>query len=110
MAPPPPGTNRVLYTDADPMEAAEFPVKIGLLAEIDAFARALDPRVVQVSVTIAASHQEVAILRPEGGLVTDVRPMARLNASVIVEQDGRRESGGTGGGAGCAAGSACSWA
>ncbi len=98
MAAPPQGTNRVLYTDADPMEAAEFPAKIDLLAEIDAFARGLDPRVVQVSVTLAASHQEVAILRPEGGLVTDIRPMARLNASVIVEENGRRESGGMGGG------------
>ena len=56
------------------------------------------PRVVQVSATIAASHQEVFILRPEGGLVADTRPMARLNISVIVEQGGRRESGGMGGG------------
>jgi TldD protein len=49
--------------------------------------------VVQVSATIAASLQEVAILRPEGRLVTDVRPMTRVNVSVIVEQGGRRESG-----------------
>jgi TldD protein len=68
------------------------------LREIDAYARALDPRVVQVSATIAASLQEVFILRPEGGLVSDIRPMARLNVSVIVEHEGRRESGGTGGG------------
>jgi TldD protein len=53
---------------------------------------------VQVSATIAASLQEVAILRPEGDLVTDIRPMSRLNVSVIVEENGRRESGGTGGG------------
>ncbi len=98
LAEAPPRTNRVLYTDADPMEGAAFPAKIDLLAEIDAFARGLDPRVVQVSATLAASHQEVVILRPEGGAVSDIRPMARLNVSVIVEQDGRRESGGTGGG------------
>jgi len=68
-------TNRVLYTDADPMAEAEFPAKVDLLQEIDAVARALDPRVVQVSATLAASHQEVAILRPEGTLVTDIRPI-----------------------------------
>lgn len=91
-------TNTRLYTDADPMAEATFPAKIDLLKEIDAFARGLDKRVVQVSATIAASHQEVAILRPEGTLVTDIRPMSRLNVSVIVEENGRRESGGFGGG------------
>ena len=55
-------------------------------------ARGLDPRVVQVSATIAASLQEVAILRPEGTLVSDTRPMTRVNVSVIVEENGRRES------------------
>ncbi|MEI2807765.1 MAG: metalloprotease TldD [Albidovulum sp.] len=98
MAPPPPGTNLKLYTDADPMADAAFGVKVETLREIDAYARALDPRVVQVSATIAASLQEVFILRPEGGLVSDIRPMARLNVSVIVEENGRRESGGTGSG------------
>ena len=98
MAPPPAGTNRHLYTEADPMAAAPFAAKIDLLREIDAFARDLDPRVVQVSASLAASHQEVFILRPEGGLVSDIRPMARLSVSVIVEQNGRRESGGHGGG------------
>ena len=98
LALPPAATNRRLYGDADPIAGAAFPVKIDLLREIDAFARALDPRVVQVSATLAASLQEVEILRPEGGRVADVRPMARLNVSVIVEQDGRREQGGTGGG------------
>ena len=98
MADPPRPTNRRLYTDADGVAGTPFPVKIELLREIDAHVRALDPRVVQVSVTIAASHQEVEILRPEGGRVRDVRPMARLNVGVIVERDGRRESGSHGGG------------
>jgi TldD protein len=98
LADPPPATNRKLYGDADPMADAEFPVKIETLREIDAFARGLDSRVVQVSATLAASLQEVAILRPEGRLVTDVRPMTRVNVSVIVEQAGRRESGMSGGG------------
>ncbi|MBV7378743.1 metalloprotease TldD [Maritimibacter dapengensis] len=91
-------TNRKLYTDNDPMTDAEFPVKVETLREIDAYAREKDPRVVQVSATIAASLQEVTILRPDGTLVSDTRPMSRVNVSVIVEENGRREAGGHGGG------------
>ncbi|WP_334061409.1 metalloprotease TldD [Limimaricola cinnabarinus] len=91
-------TNRHLYTDADPIAGAAFGVKVDLLREIDAFARALDPKVVQVTASLAASHQEVAILRPEDALYTDIRPMARISIGVIVEKDGRRESGHMGGG------------
>ena len=98
LADPPQGTNRRLYTDADGVAGTPFAVKIELLREIDAHVRGLDPRVVQVTVTLAASHQEVEILRPEGLRVRDVRPMARLNIGVIVERDGRRESGSYGGG------------
>lgn len=98
MAPAPRATNNRLYTDADPIAGADFPVKVETLREIDAFARDLDPRVVQVSATIMASLQEVEILRPEGGIVRDARPMVRVNVSVIVEQNGRRESGTAGGG------------
>ncbi|MEM9970073.1 MAG: metallopeptidase TldD-related protein, partial [Pseudomonadota bacterium] len=98
LADAPQGTNRKLYGDHDPISDAAFPVKVDTLAEIDAFARALDSRVVQVSATLAASLQEVVILRPEGQSVTDTRPMTRLNVSVIVEENGRRESGMSGGG------------
>ena len=98
LADEPLGTNRRLYTDADPMAGAEFGVKLSMLAEIDAYARALDPRVVQVSASLAASHQEVEILRPEGTRMRDVRPMVRLNVSIIAEENGRRESGSAGGG------------
>ncbi|MDV7271729.1 metalloprotease TldD [Thioclava sp. A2] len=98
MAPPPARTNRHLYGDVNPMGDAPFAAKIDLLREIDAFTRALDPRVVQVSASVAASLQEVFILRPEGDLVSDIRPMARINVSVIVEENGRRESGSHGGG------------
>jgi len=98
LADAPKGTNRKLYSDADPMADATFPVKIDLLKEIDAYARGLDARVVQVSATLSAGLQEVEILRPEGVRLADIRPMARLNVSVIVEQGGRRESGGMGGG------------
>ena len=98
LAPAPQGTNVKLYGDTDPMADATFALKIDLLKEIDAYARGLDPRVVQVSATLSAGLQEVEILRPEGLRLTDIRPMARMNVSVIVEQGGRREQGGTGGG------------
>lgn len=98
MADAPAPTNRRLYTDADPIAGAAFSVKLDLLREIDDFLRALDARVVQVSVSMAASLQQIEILRPEGGHLRDTRPMSRLNISVMVEQDGRRESGSAGGG------------
>lgn len=91
-------TNRHLYTDADPMVDATFAAKIDILREIDAYARGADPRVVQVSASLSASLQEVEILRPEGLRFTDIRPMARLNVSVILEDKGRRETGSHGGG------------
>ena len=96
LATAPASTNRRLYTDENPMDGASFPVKIETLREIDAFARDLDPRVVQVSATLAASIQEIEILRPEGHSIRDSRPMTRLNVSVIVEENGRRETGYTG--------------
>ncbi len=98
MAPAPLRTNTRLYGDTDPMLDASFAAKIDILKEIDAYARAMDPRVVQVSATISAGLQEIEILRPEGERYTDVRPMARMNVSVIVADKGLREQGGTGGG------------
>ncbi|NEY90590.1 metalloprotease TldD [Tabrizicola oligotrophica] len=98
LAPAPKGTNARLYTDADPMADASFAAKIDVLKELDAYARAMDRRVVQVSATISAGLQEVEILRPEGLRLADIRPMARLNVAVIVEENGRREQGGMGGG------------
>ncbi|MEM6896173.1 MAG: metalloprotease TldD [Pseudomonadota bacterium] len=91
-------TNRKLYADTDPMGDAAFAVKVDLLREMDAFARGLDKRVVQVSASLAASLQEVEILRPDGARYADTRPMARLNVSIIVDQGGRRESGTSGAG------------
>jgi TldD protein len=98
MAPPPKGTNDTLYTDADPISGHSFPVKVETLREIDSFLRDLDSRVVQVTASIAASLQEVWILRADGVLVHDIRPMTRVNVGVIVEENGRRESGNAGGG------------
>ncbi len=98
LADAPQPTNTRLYGDEDPIAGIPFPVKIDTLREIDAFARDLDSRVVQVSATIAAGLQEIEILRPDGHSVRDIRPMSRVNVSVIVDQDGRRETGTAGGG------------
>ena len=77
----------------------EFPARTALLAEIDAYARGKDPRVVQVMASLAGEWQAVQIIRADGTRVADLRPLVRLNVSVVVEQDGRRETGsyGTGG-------------
>lgn len=98
LADAPRATNAKLYKDVDPISEVTFSAKLDTLREIDAFLRDLDSRVVQVSASIAASLQEVIILRPDGAEVSDTRPMTRVNVSVIVEQNGRRESGSAGGG------------
>ncbi|WP_347832268.1 metalloprotease TldD [uncultured Planktomarina sp.] len=98
LAAAPQATNQKLYSDHNPLSDSTFPAKINILREMDAYARGLDQRVVQVSATIAASHQEVVILRADGPDVSDSRPMVRMNVSVIVEQDGQRQTGYVGGG------------
>jgi TldD protein len=99
MAPPPRRTNRRLYGDADPLGLVPFARKVELCQKIDAAARARDPRIVQVSVGLSGSWGVVEIVRPDGFVATDIRPLVRLNVSVVVEQNGKRESGyfGTGG-------------
>ncbi|WP_298091687.1 metalloprotease TldD [uncultured Sphingomonas sp.] len=92
-APPPQGTNQHLYTAADPLDLVPFADKVNLCQTIDAAARARDPRVVQVSVGLSGTWNVVEIVRADGFLATDVRPLVRLNVSVVVEQNGRRESG-----------------
>ena len=98
LAPPPQPTNRRLYDAVDPVSDEPMAQKITILREIDDWLRARDPRVVQVTATLSADLQEVEILRPEGTRVADHRPLCRLNISVIVEKDGRRESGSVGAG------------
>lgn len=85
-------TNWRLYSDANPLSAVAFGVKTSLLAEIDAYARAKDPRVKQVSCSLFGEWQVVHIRRAGGQVVSDIRPLVRLNVSVVVEQDGREES------------------
>lgn len=90
--------NTRLYSNHNPMADLAFSTKVETLQEIDDYARSLDPRVIQVSASLSASYQEVVILRPDGTLLTDERPLVRLNVSVIAEHEGRRESGSAGGG------------
>jgi TldD protein len=90
---PPARTNRHLYGDADPLSLVPFARKVELCQTIDALARAKDPRVAQVSVGLSGTWSVVEIVRPDGFVATDVRPLVRLNVSIVVEQNGRRESG-----------------
>ena len=92
-APPPRHNNRHLYTAASPLDAVGFAEKVALLETIDAAARARDPRVAQVSVSLAANWSAVEIIRADGFTAADVRPMVRLNISIVAEVNGRRETG-----------------
>ena len=98
-AEPPRASNARLYSDANPLSAMEFSERTRLLAEIDSFARAKDPRVKQVMASLSGEWQAVQIVRADGRRVADLRPLVRLNVAVVVERDGRRETGsyGTGG-------------
>jgi TldD protein len=93
LAAPPRASNRKLYTDASPLDLIPFAEKVKLLEMIDAAARARDPRVVQVSASLAASWSVVEVVRPDGFVATDVRPLVRLNVGIVAEQNGRRETG-----------------
>ena len=86
-------TNARLYGDENPIGSPTFEEKVKLLAEIDAYARAADPRVRQVSASLAGSWQVVEILRPDGRRVRDVRPLVRLNVSVVTGEGTRQEAG-----------------
>lgn len=98
LAAPPRRTNEKLYSDIDPVADPDFAAKVALLQEIDAYCRALDSSVVQVSATLSGSRRAVSILRPDGIRFDDIRPLVRLNISITAERDGRRETGFAGGG------------
>ncbi len=93
VAAPPRHNNRHLYTDASPLDAMPFEAKVKLLETIDAAARARDPRVSQVSCSLHASWSVVEVVRPDGFIATDIRPLVRLNVGIVAEANGRRETG-----------------
>ena len=87
-----------LYLPIDPLEAVRDEDKVAWLMRIDQETRRIDPRVKQVMASLAAVHEVVLIASSDGTLTADVRPLVRVNVSVIVEQNGRREQGYSGGG------------
>ncbi len=95
-------TNQQLYADINPLAEMAFEDKVALLAEIDAYARGKDPRIHQVTASMAASWQAVQIIRSDGAMAADIRPMVRLNVSIVAAQGDRMETGsqGVGGRAG----------
>jgi TldD protein len=99
LAEAPPRTNRHLYGDDNPIGSPTFEAKAKLLQQIDAHLRAQDPRVRQVTASLASSWQHVEILRADGQIVRDVRPLVRMNVAVVVGDGDRQETGsfGTGG-------------
>jgi len=89
----PRASNARLYSDANPLTETDFPGRTTTLGAIDAYARSLDPRVKQVMASLFGEWQAVQVMRADGTRVADLRPLVRLNVSVVVEQDGRRENG-----------------
>lgn len=86
-------TNRSMYSDVNPLHDPSFDAKVQLLQTIDSYLRAKDPKVRQVTAALGASWQHVEILRADGQIVRDIRPMVRLNISVIAGAGDRQESG-----------------
>jgi len=93
MAAAPQRTNTHLYSDENPIPSPGFEAKAKLLTEIDGWVRDKDPRVRQVTASLASSWQHVEILRGDGQLVRDIRPLVRINVSVVVGDGDRQESG-----------------
>ncbi|HEY5643139.1 MAG TPA: metalloprotease TldD [Woeseiaceae bacterium] len=89
----------LLYPVSDPTTSISDEQKTGMLLELDAATRALDPRVEQVIISLSSSQELVLIAASDGTMAADIRPLVRLNVSVILEQDGKREQGYAGGGA-----------
>ncbi|MDR6664110.1 metalloprotease TldD [Rhizobium sp. 1399] len=89
----PQGTNRKLYTDENPIGSPTFEEKVKVLTDIDAYLRGKNDKVRQVTASVAASWQVVDILRADGHRVHDIRPMTRINISVMVGEGDRQESG-----------------
>ncbi|HCR4430118.1 TPA: metalloprotease TldD [Morganella morganii] len=90
--------NTALYAALDPLRAMPREEKIALLHRLDRVARAEDPRVQKVNASLTGVYEEVLVAATDGTLATDIRPLVRLSVSVLVEEDGKREHGGSGGG------------
>lgn len=89
---------QTLYADTNPLESLSKKQKVALLQEMDSLARQIDPRVKQVFASLSGCYERVLVAATDGTFAADVRPLVRLNCSVIVEENGRRERGTSGGG------------
>ncbi len=89
----PVGTNISLYSDKNPLGLVPFEKKVDLLTAMDSYARHKDERVKQVSASLSGEWQAVQIMRVDGYQVADIRPLVRLNISIVVQSKGRMESG-----------------
>jgi TldD protein len=89
---------RSLYLPQDPLASLDATEKVKLLEKIERIARAKDPRVVQVMAGLVGEYDVVLVVRSDGVLAADIRPLVRLSVTVIAEQNGRREMGSSGGG------------
>ena len=98
MAEAPAGTNKQLYSPENPLPQIDFAAKVKLLADIDAYVRAKEPKVKQVSCSISGEWQAVQIIRADGRRAADLRPLVRLSVSVVAQDGTRMEMGGHGGG------------
>ena len=87
-----------LYVPHDPIASLPAEAKVKLLERLEGFARALDPRVIQVMASLAGEYEVILIAGSDGRLAADIRPLARCSISVIVEENGKREQGSAGGG------------
>lgn len=93
-----PAAGRALYAPIDPIDTLPVERKLALMREVDAYARARDPRIQQVIISISGTVDTVLIAHSDGTLAADVRPLVRFNVQVIAEQNGRREQASSGGG------------
>ena len=91
--PSPPKTNKNLYQEDNPLNMVEFEIKVDLMTKIDAYARSQDERVAQVTASLSGNWQAVEIIRAGGETASDIRPLVRLNISIVVEKSGRMEAG-----------------
>jgi TldD protein len=91
-------SSRSLYGGLDPISSLNSTEKVELLGRVEQMARAKDPRVIQVMAGLASEYDVVMVVRADGTLAADVRPLVRLSVTVIAEQNGRREVGSAGGG------------
>src|SRR3989337_2114043 len=92
------GSRRRVYLPDDPIARLRDADKVAMLERLEGYARALDPRVVQVMAGLAGEYEVVLVARSDGLMAADVRPLGRLSLTVIVEDSGRREQGSAGGG------------